>query len=350
MKTYIRLLNPIKPAVRLAALMLLMLGALTGCHDIKEYSEDPRSTFEQLWTILDEHYCFFGQKDVDWNEVYARYAPQVADNMTDEELFEVCSRMLDELRDGHTNLSAPFATSYYRKWWSDYPQNYNARLVQQYYFNFNYRTTGGIDYGILPQNVGYMHYSSFSAAIGEGNLDSILAYCAAADGLIIDVRDNGGGSMTNVETLVARFIQQRTLAGSICHKTGPGHNDFSKPYAYYYDPAPSYRVMWGKPVVVLCNRSTFSAANNFVSVMKSLPNVRIVGATTGGGSGMPFSSELTNGWGVRFSASPVRDPEGHLTEFGVEPSEGCAVDLDPVEALAGRDTMLDFAVATVLSI
>lgn len=350
MKTYIRLLNPIKPAVRLAALMLLMLGALSGCHDIKEYSEDPRSTFEQLWTILDEHYCFFGQKDVDWNEVYARYAPQVADNMTDEELFEVCSRMLDELRDGHTNLSAPFATSYYRKWWSDYPQNYNARLVQQYYFNFNYRTTGGIDYGILPQNVGYMHYSSFSAAIGEGNLDSILAYCAAADGLIIDVRDNGGGSMTNVETLVARFIPQRTLAGSICHKTGPGHNDFSEPYAYYYDPAPSYRVMWGKPVVVLCNRSTFSAANNFVSVMKSLPNVRIVGATTGGGSGMPFSSELTNGWGVRFSASPVRDPEGHLTEFGVEPSEGCAVDLDPVEALAGRDTMLDFAVATVLSI
>lgn len=350
MKIYIRLLNPIKPAVRLAALMLLMLGALSGCHDIKEYSEDPRSTFEQLWTILDEHYCFFGQKDVDWNEVYARYAPQVADNMTDEELFEVCSRMLDELRDGHTNLSAPFATSYYRKWWSDYPQNYNARLVQQYYFNFNYRTTGGIDYGILPQNVGYMHYSSFSAAIGEGNLDSILAYCAAADGLIIDVRDNGGGSMTNVETLVARFIPQRTLAGSICHKTGPGHNDFSEPYAYYYDPAPSYRVMWGKPVVVLCNRSTFSAANNFVSVMKSLPNVRIVGATTGGGSGMPFSSELTNGWGVRFSASPVRDPEGHLTEFGVEPSEGCAVDLDPVEALAGRDTMLDFAVATVLSI
>ena len=73
--------------------------------------------------------------------------------------------MLDELRDGHTNLSAPFATSYYKKWWSDYPQNYNARLVEEYYFNFNYRSTGGIDYGILPQNVGYMHYSSFSYGI-----------------------------------------------------------------------------------------------------------------------------------------------------------------------------------------
>lgn len=63
---------------------------------------------------------------------------------------------------------------------------------------------------------------------------------------------------------------------------------------------------------------------------------------------MPFSSELPNGWGVRFSASPVRDPEGHLTEFGVEPTEGCAVDMDPVQALEGRDTMLDFAIAKVL--
>ena len=47
---------------------------------------------------------------------------------------------------------------------------------------------------------------------------------------------------------------------------------------------------------------------------------------------------------MRYSASQVSDPEGNLTEFGVEPTEGCAVDLDPVEALAGRDTMLDFAI------
>lgn len=315
-----------------------------ACHEVREYEATPRATFEQLWAILDEHYCFFEQKDVDWDEVHARYAPRISDVMTREELFEVCAAMLDELRDGHTNLSAPFQTSYYRRWWSDYPQNYQARLVEQYYFDFQYRSTGGIDYGMLPQNIGYMRYGSFAYGIGEGNLDAVLGYLATADGLVIDVRDNGGGSMDNVETLVSRFITEKTLAGSICHKTGPGHGDFSEPYEYYYTPAVAPHILWGKPVVVLCNRSTFSAANNFVSVMKSLPSVRIAGATTGGGSGMPFSSELTNGWGVRFSASPVRDPEGRLTEFGVEPSEGCAVDLDPVEALAGRDTMLDFAV------
>ena len=102
--------------------------------------------------------------------------------------------------------------------------------------------------------------------------------------------------------------------------------------------------MWGKAVVVLTNRSTFSAANNFVSIMKYLPNVKIVGATTGGGSGMPYSSELPNGWWVRFSACSILDPHGKVTEFGVEPSEGCAVDLDPQAALQGRDTMIDFAI------
>ena len=79
--------------------------------------------------------------------------------------------------------------------------------------------------------------------------------------------------------------------------------------------------------------------------MKYLPDVTIVGATTGGGSGMPFSSEIPNGWGVRFSACPMYDAKGICIEQGVEPTEGCAVDLDPAAALQGRDTMLDFAVA-----
>ena len=31
--------------------------ALTSCHDIEEYADNPRGNFEQLWSILDEHYC-----------------------------------------------------------------------------------------------------------------------------------------------------------------------------------------------------------------------------------------------------------------------------------------------------
>ena len=322
---------------------------LTSCHDVVQHPDNPRGNFEALWSILDTHYCFFEEKGVDWDDVYARYSPRISDDMSAEELFIVCSDMLDELRDGHTNLSTPFATSYYRKWWSDYPQNYSARLVEQYYFNFNYRTTGGLDYGFLSDNIGYIHYGSFSYAIGEGNLDNVLYYLRTAQALIFDVRDNGGGDMTNVETLVARFISRPVLAGYISHKTGPGHNDFSEPRPYTYNPAGEGRVRWGKPVVVLTNRSTFSAANNFVSIMKLLPGVTVAGATTGGGSGMPFSSEIPCGWGVRFSACSVLDALGNTTEQGIDPTPGCAVDMDAQAALDGHDSILDFAISLIQS-
>ncbi len=325
--------------------MLVLLAATTSCHKLESWSDSQHGNFEALWSIMDQHYCFFTEKGVDWDEIHSRYVAKVSDDMTDKELFYVCADMLNELRDGHTNLSSSFNVSYYRKWWSDYPENYNARLVEEHYLNFNYLSAGGMDYAILPQNVGYMRYSSFNSMVGESNLDQILLHLNVCDGLIIDVRDNGGGSMTNVETIVRRFITERTLAGYISHKTGPGHDDFSEPYAYYYDPAEAGRIMWGKPVVVLASRGTFSAANNFVSIMQYRPNTVIAGSTTGGCSGMPFNSELPNGWGIRFSACSVLDAKGNTTEQGIEPTPGCAVDLDPVQALDGHDTILDFAIS-----
>lgn len=339
----------IKSYIYLLGLAAVAMLTATSCHNVEDYADNPRGNFEALWTIIDEHYCFLNQKGVDWDAIHSKYARRVADDMTSEELFLVCADMLDELRDGHVNLTSPFNTSYYRKWWSDYPQNFSERLIEESYFNFNYRQTSGMKFGILSDNIGYIYYPSFSATIGEGNLDNVLYYLKATQGLIIDVRDNGGGELTNVETLVARFITEPTLVGYISHKTGPGHDDFSEPYAITYKPAAQGRIRWGKPIIVLANRSTFSAANNFVSIMKLLPGVRVVGATTGGGSGMPYSSELPNGWAVRFSACSMLDANGDSTEAGVAPTDGCAVDMTEADALAGKDTILEFAIALLQS-
>jgi len=317
--------------------------SFSGCHSIEKWESSPRGNFEALWTAIDEHYCFFDEKDIDWDAVHTEYSARISDEMEAVEFFNICAEMLSTLRDGHVNLSSSFNTSYYRKWWSDYPQNYNERLIEQYYLNFDYATSGGVSYKELPgRNVGYMRYSSFSGGIGETLLDMMLYGFKETDGLIIDIRDNGGGNMTNVEKLASRFLPERTLAGYICHKKGPGHNDFSEPYPYYFDP--SERVRWFKPVIVLTNRSTFSAANNFVSVMQYLPHVLIVGAQTGGGSGMPYSSELPCGWAVRMSACPVYDCKMQATEDGIAPQAGCTVGLDPEDEARGIDTMLEFAI------
>lgn len=328
----------------LLIISLLIGAALTSCHPIDEFPADNNGNFEALWTAVDEHYCFFDEKDIDWSKVKARYEQMVNSDLSRQQLFGVCADMINELRDGHTNLSSGFETSYYRNWWSDYPENYNARLIEENYLNFEYRQLGNVTYGILPQNIGYIAIPSFNSGLGDGNIDWILSSMTSANALIIDLRNNGGGSMSYAETWVRHFIRQPLTAGYIQHKTGPAHDAFDFPEPITFEPLTADNIVWIKPVAILTNRSTFSAANYMTMCMRSIPGVIHVGATTGGGAGMPITLELPNGWGIRMSAVRVYDSQMHITEHGIAPTEGCAIDLNPEQAMRGHDSILDLAI------
>lgn len=334
-----------------AALLLTSLSALltAGCADQPDYGRDPydcMANFNALADIVGSRYCFFAEKDLDWDALCAEYRTRITPETAQTELFFIMSDLLDNLKDGHVNLVSEFSTSYYKKWWTDYPQDFNLRTLEEYYLNFGGLQTSGMRYAIMmPDSIGYIYYPSFSTPVGELNLDYVLAILHKTRGLIIDIRDNGGGLLTNVPTLVSRFIDRPVTGGYIRHKTGPGHNDFSGPFEFTYQPCGDKRVSYSGPVSVLTNRSCFSAANDFVAVMKTLPQVEIIGARTGGGGGLPFSSELPNGWAIRFSASPINDPTDCPTEEGIDPSPGCEIHCDPVDLAEGHDAILDFAIA-----
>lgn len=76
-----------------------------------KYNSSPRDNFEALWRIMDENYCFFAFKDVDWDDVYDRYNLLVKDTMNQYELFDILGKMLAEVKDGHTNLISSFDMS-----------------------------------------------------------------------------------------------------------------------------------------------------------------------------------------------------------------------------------------------
>lgn len=325
-------------------ILLLSAGVFTSCHDEPEYRNDIYGNFDALWEIVDQRYCFFREKNLDWDAIGKSYREQITKKTNSIELFFLCSAMLDELKDGHVNLSSRFDVSYYRKWWTDYPQDFNLRTLQENYLEFNWLTTSGIMYKQLPGKIAYMYFPSFSYAVSDTSLDYIFAILRNSRGLILDIRDNGGGLLTNVGTFVARFINEKITGGYIIHKTGPGHSDFSEPYKIEYKPADKNRIKWEGPIVLLTNRSCFSAANDFTSVMKSLPQVTVVGARTGGGGGLPFSYELPIGWAVRFSACPLMDAEMNCTEFGIDPSPGCEVHATEEDLAQGKDAILDFAI------
>ena len=302
----------------------------------------PQANFESLWKIIDEQYCFLEYKKqeygLDWDEVHERYAKRITASMGSEALFEVLSEMVNELRDGHVNLHSSMASSQYREWFDAYPRNFSDS-IQSIYLRKDYINSSGLTYQILENNIGYIYCESFSDGIGDGNLNQTLNRLAICDGLILDVRNNGGGNLTTAQKLASRFTNEKVLVGYMCHKKGPGHTDFSEPKPVFLEPSDGTR--WQKKVVVLTNRRSYSATNDFVNSMKLLPHVTILGDKTGGGSGLPFSSELPNGWSIRFSASPMFDPEMNQLEFGIAPDR--KVDMISEDMRKGKDTMIELA-------
>lgn len=297
--------------------IFILLFLVSGCIREEQFDNSPKGNFEALWKIMDEGYCFFEYKDIDWDAVYRKYEPMITEDMSQDGLFEVLGNMLGELKDGHVNLYSASDMSRYWSWHEDYPRNFDILTIENQYLGNSYRIAGGMKYTILSDNIGYVYYEDFSRAVGEGNLDEMLAYFAPCNGIIFDVRDNGGGTLTYAERIAARFTNEKVHTGYIMHKTGPGHNQFSQPKPVYVEP--SNRIRWQKPVAVLTNRSAYSTTNEFANIMRYMPNAVLIGDRTGGGAGLPFTSELPNGWGVRFSASPHLDAEKNHIEFGIEP-------------------------------
>lgn len=327
-----------------AVLVLVSALCLTACVKGEDTTNTKASNIEALWRLIDEHYCFFEYKErelgLDWNAIHGKYTSQVNENMTSQQLFEVMANMLSELKDGHVNLGAAF--DYARNWsyYEDFPENYNDSIVHATYLGTDYKIASGLYYKILDDNIGYIRVPSFSSGIGDGNVSLALSDMSLCTGLIIDVRSNGGGELDNAHTLASHFINEKTLIGYTSHKTGKGHYDLSEPKAEYLNAA-SDGIRWQKPCIVLTNRQCYSATNDFVKCMKTSPLVTVMGDRTGGGSGMPFTSELPNGWAVRYSAVIYYDRDMQHTEFGINPD--IEIQMSGTDTGQNKDTYIEQA-------
>ena len=284
-----------------------------------QFDNTARGNVEALWRIIDEKYCFIEEKGIDWNGVLPIYLEK-ADSVKDQrELFKIMAQMLDTLHDGHVNLYSAFDVSASSGWYDSYPVNFNSSLLPLYIGN-DYMTAGGLTYNKIKghEQIGYIRYSSFSSSFGSLNMYYVIKYFEDCKGIILDVRNNGGGSLLNAYKLASTFMKNTTHVGYWQHKTGPEHDAFSEFEPLYVD-SMDMTVKWLRPVVVLCNRRSYSATNTFVSCMRYAPHAVIIGGKTGGGGGMPLSYELPNGWMVRLSSVRMTDRDYVSIEEGVDP-------------------------------
>lgn len=326
--------------------LLVMMLLLTSClEEPTSYPNTYKGNFEALWNIIDTRYCYLDYKNVNWDSIHTVYAQQVDTVQNEDQLFDVLSEMLIELKDGHVNLSSTFNRSRYWNWFLDYPANFVPELIQsERYLGRHYRISGGLEYEKIEHGtIGYVYYESFSDPLSNASISALLSYFDTCKGLIIDVRNNGGGMVTNAELLSSVFFNQTKKIGYMSHKTGDGHADFSEPKPMYANPHESLK--WEKPVVVLCNRMSYSATNIFVNTMRHAPKGLIVGDKTGGGGGLPMANELPIGWSIRYSACPFYDDQMKHIEWGIDPQ--VKVDLAVTDVSDNFDTLIEEAIKRI---
>jgi len=326
--------------------LLIGIVLLPSCMNEPEVQPNTyEGNFQSLWKIIDKRYCYLDYKHINWDSIYTVYHQQLPSVTGKIPFFDLLGRMLGELKDGHVNLYSEFDVSRYWKWFQDYPSNFSSTLIySSRYLGKNYRIAGGLNYGkINSDKIGYIYYGSFSDPFSDANIASALSSFSSCQALIIDVRDNGGGSLDYSKQLASYFFKNDTVTGYIRHKTGDGHSDFSDPVEI--KTTAHKTIQWQRPVAILTNRMSYSATNDFVNRMTHAPHAIIVGDRTGGGGGLPLSSELPNGWMVRFSSSPMYNTAMQNTEFGIAPT--ISVALTAADQAGGIDTIIERAIAAM---
>ncbi len=244
-------------------LVVLILLAGFSCTNAQQ-STDPVENFEHLWKTFDRHYGIFLPKRVDWDALYKVYRPKVTKETTNDELFDIMSSMLGHLNDNHVSLRGNGRYYCAGLLQQVKREGFSRSLVENKFIkgDFVSKMNGRFHYGKLSDKIGYFHFSGFgnqsqSAAV----VDEIVEEFKNCDGIVIDVRMNNGGSDRVGEAIIGRFADKKRLYLQTQIRNGPEHDDFTDPKFFHAEPKGPRQ--FTKPVIVLTNRSSVSAADNF---------------------------------------------------------------------------------------
>ena len=325
----------------------LLIIAFASCERAfmeQDEPSDPVSVFDYLWDKVDQQYAFFDVKGVDWDSVKEVYRPMVYGDMDDDSLFRVCAAMLNTLRDGHTNLISGFDVSHndsvYYKMYAE--KNIDIDVVVLNYLTVNYHSTGAFAHNAIRDGrVAYLRYGSFENAISESALKYLVDRYKDCDGIILDLRQNGGGSIDNIRMMLSIFDNHKQPLYHTQIKSGPEHEAFTELETVCADSTCILETPYEKPFAVLIDRGSYSATSFFAICTMAYPNIRLFGDYSGGGLGLPNGGALPNGWTYRFSITRTLALDYGNYENGVPPTE--RVILDPAYTAQGLDNVIEAA-------
>ena len=180
-----------------------------------------------------------------------------------------------------------------------------------------------VEYQIINGDIGYINISQFSGNDVEGFQEAMSALQAAdVSGVIIDIRNNPGGLLTDVVEIADALLPEGLIA-----YVEDGHGNRTE-----YTSDADY---WDVPLVVMVNGMSASASELLSAAIQDYDRGTIVGTTTyGKGIVQTLITFAEDGAGMQLTTASYYSPSGRsIHENGVEPdvtvelSEDCDLSL-----------------------
>ncbi|MBQ4100863.1 MAG: PDZ domain-containing protein, partial [Oscillospiraceae bacterium] len=163
---------------------------------------------------------------------------------------------------------------------------------------------------IENSDIGYIKITEFRDATTTQFIKAVDALIASgANGLIFDVRDNGGGTLDSATAMLDYLLPEGDII-SVTNKSG-ATTVMATSDAYEID----------LPMVVLINEKTASAAELFAQALMDYEKASSVGTTTYGKGVMQTIIKLSDGSAINITTAAYNPPKsGNYDGIGVKPN------------------------------
>ncbi len=350
-----------------------------------------RHVFESYWNGMNYSYAFWDVDPTDWDEVYREYGPRFdglefgerEDSIAAANLFEeICSNLIDHhytliLKDKDGKPWKFFAPGdkeiksrdyYHEKYSFDDVTN----VINHNYDLGRITNASGVMMNdgfsvwsyLLDKDIVVLGLSSFKIDLHKEvedvqdvleNYYSLINESENLKGIIIDTRNNTGGSTDDLFIILRPLLSEPIHFGYTRSKNGLGRLDYT-PWSpltltpYEPEDNPVERNLEGVPVVALADINSISMAEITPMAIMAMPNGFMIGERTTGGHGPLngnindfYAGELENKAFLMYtSTSVIKRVDGKCYEgYGVVPDIEAMFNAD--EFYKGNDTQLNRA-------
>lgn len=197
-----------------------------------------------------------------------------------------------------------------------------------------------VEHELLEDSIGYIQVTEFDQVTAKQFRDALEDLeKQGQDGLIIDLRNNGGGRLDAVVDMLDRMLPEGAIV-STKDKAGEGETYTS-----------TGEEQFNKPLAVLINGNSASASEVFSGAIQDYGIGKLVGTTSFGKGIVQTIFDLKDGSAIKLTTSEYFTPKGrNIQGTGLEPDVEVELDKDQLKKVTvekEKDSQLKKAVETV---